>query len=166
MPDTYEGLQRIGQAIGTDQENEVLAREFVAFKSESIDYGIMEKASNIYILTSAFGWDDVGSWLAVGRIKKTNDLGNIVSGNAITVDTKKRRKFIQGEKKKPIATVGLENMIIVDTSDALLVCEKDHAGDIKKVLENLQESATGQNTSEMESKMVSSLSIYGGDNRD
>lgn len=80
MPDTYEGLQRIGQAIGTDQENEVLAREFVAFKSESIDYSIMEKASNIYILTSAFGWDDVGSWLAVGRIKKTNDLGNIVSG--------------------------------------------------------------------------------------
>ena len=113
----------------------MLAREFVAFKSESIDYGIMEKASNIYILTSAFGWDDVGSWLAVGRIKKTNDLGNIVSGNAITVDTK--NTIIQGEKKL-IATVGLENMIIVDTSDALLVCEKDHAGDIKKVLENLR----------------------------
>ena len=86
MPDTYEGLQRIGQAIGTEEENEVLTREFTAFKSESIDYGIMEKAPNIYILTSAFGWDDVGSWLAVGRIKKTNDLGNIVSGNAITVE--------------------------------------------------------------------------------
>ena len=55
MPETYEGLQRIGQAIGTEQEKEVLAREFMAFKSESIDYGIMEKASNIYILTSAFG---------------------------------------------------------------------------------------------------------------
>jgi len=135
MPDTYEGLQRIGQAIGTEQETEVLGREFMAFKSESIDYGIMEKASNIYILTSAFGWDDVGSWLAVGRIKKTNDLGNIVSGNAITVDTK--NTIIQGEKKL-IAAVGLENIIIVDTPDALLVCEKDHAGEIKKVLENLK----------------------------
>ena len=126
MPQTYEGLQRIGQAIGTEQEKEVLVREFTAFKSESIDYGIMEKASNIYILTSAFGWDDVGSWLAVGRIKKTNDLGNVVNGNAITVDT--QNTIIQGDKKL-IATVGLENMIIVDTPDALLVCEKDHAGE-------------------------------------
>lgn len=135
LPDTYAGLQRIGQAIGTEQEKEVLTKEFMAFKAESIDYGIMEKASGIYILTGAFGWDDVGSWLAVSRIKKTNDLGNIVSGNAITVDT--QNTIIQGGKKL-IATVGLENMIIVDTQDALLVCEKEHAGEIKKVLENLK----------------------------
>lgn len=135
MPETYEGLQRIGQAIGTEQEKEVLTREFMGFKSESIDYGIMEKASNIYILTSAFGWDDVGSWLAVGRIQQTNEFGNVISGNVVTVDT--QNTIIQGTKKL-IATVGLENMIIVDTEDALLVCDKDHAGEIKKVLENLK----------------------------
>lgn len=135
LPETYEGLCRIGEAIGTEQEKEVLVKEFTAFKSESIDYGIMEKADNIYILTSAFGWDDVGSWLAVGRIQTTNEFGNVVSGNAITVDT--LNTIIQGGKKL-IATVGLENMIIVDTDDALLICEKEHAGDIKKVLENLR----------------------------
>lgn len=135
MPETYEGLQRIGRAIGTEQEKEVLTREFMGFKSESIDYGIMEKASNIYILTSAFGWDDVGSWLAVGRIQQTNEFGNVISGNVVTVDT--QNTIIQGTKKL-IATVGLENMIIVDTEDALLVCDKNHAGEIKKVLENLK----------------------------
>ena len=135
MPETYEGLQRIGQAIGTEPEKEVLTREFMGFKSESIDYGIMEKASNIYILTSAFGWDDVGSWLAVGRIQQTNEFGNVISGNVVTVDT--QNTIIQGTKKL-IATVGLENMIIVDTEDALLVCDKDQAGEIKKVLENLK----------------------------
>lgn len=135
LPDTYAGLCRIREAIGTEHESEVLVKEFTAFKSESIDYGIMEKASNIYILTSAFGWDDVGSWLAVGRIQHTNEFGNVVSGNAVTVDTV--NTIIQGGKKL-IATVGLENMIVVDTEDALLICEKNHAGDIKKVLENLR----------------------------
>ena len=135
LPDTYAGLCRIREAIGTEKEKDVLVQEFTAFKSESIDYGIMEKASNIYILTSAFGWDDVGSWLAVGRIQKTNEFGNVVSGNAVTVDT--QNTIIQGGKKL-IATVGLENMIVVDTEDALLICEKEHAGDIKKVLENLR----------------------------
>lgn len=135
MPETFEGLCRIREAIGTEQEDKVLKEEFVGFKSESIDYGIMEKAENIFILTSAFGWDDVGSWLAVGRIQKTNEFKNVIIGNAVTVDT--QNTIIQGGDKL-IATVGLENMIIVDTEDALLVCEKDHAGDIKKVLENLR----------------------------
>ena len=135
MPETFEGLCRISDAIGTEQEDKVLKEEFVGFKSESIDYGIMEKAENIFILTSAFGWDDVGSWLAVGRIQKTNEFKNVIIGNAVTVDT--QNTIIQGGDKL-IATVGLENMIIVDTEDALLVCEKDHAGDIKKVLENLR----------------------------
>ena len=135
LPDTYAGLRRIGDAIGTPEENEVLETEFAAFKSESIDYGIMEKAGHIYTLPGSFGWDDVGSWNAVERIQPVNEFGNVVSGNAITVDT--RRCIIQGGKKL-IATVGLEDIIIVDTEDALLVCEKSDAGEIKKVLENLK----------------------------
>lgn len=135
LPETYAGLCKIGAAIGGEDEQTVLEHEFQEFKSESIDYGIMEKAKNIYILSGSFGWDDVGSWLAVGRIKKSNEFGNVVSGNVITVDTK--NAIIQGGKKL-IATVGLENVIVVDTEDAILICEKDHAGDIKKVLENLR----------------------------
>lgn len=135
LPEMYQGLCRIGTAIGTEDEQKVLKEEFRAFKSESIDYGIMEKAKNIYILSGSFGWDDVGSWLAVGRIKKSNEFGNVISGNAVTVDTK--NTIIQGGSKL-IATVGLEDMIIVDTEDALLVCDAKDAGNIKKVLENLK----------------------------
>ena len=135
LPETYEGLRRIGAAIGTDQEEQALEREFRQFKSESIDYGVMEKAKDIYILSGAFGWDDVGSWLALGRIKRSDEFGNVVSGNVVTVDTK--GTIVQGGDKL-IAAVGLEDMIVVDSGDALLICEQGHAGDIKKVLENLR----------------------------
>lgn len=135
MPETYEGLLRIQAAIGTDNEEHVLEKEFTALQSQSIDYGIMEKADDIYILPGTFGWDDVGSWLAVERIKKTNEFGNVVDGNIITVNT--HNCVIQGSQKL-IATVGMEDMIVVDTEDATLICSKDHAGDIKKVLENLK----------------------------
>ena len=135
LPETCQGLKKIGEAIGTPMEEQALEREFQAFQAESIDYGVMEKAKNIYILSGSFGWDDVGSWLAVSRIKRSNELGNVVEGNVVTVDT--RNTTIQGGGKL-IAAVGLEDMIVVDSEDALLICEKDHAGDIKKVLENLK----------------------------
>lgn len=135
MPETYQGLQKIKETIGTEQQDIMLESTFPDFKSESIDYGIMEKAENIYILPGTFGWDDVGSWLAVERIRKTNESGNVVEGNIITIDCK--NNIIQGGKKL-IATVGIDGLIIVDTEDATLICDKDSAGDIKKVLENLK----------------------------
>ena len=135
MPETFAGLRRIQASIGTPEEEEVLHKEFAQFQSQSIDYGIMEKAENIYTVPGTFGWDDVGSWLAVERIRKSNEMGNVVSGNIITVGT--HNCIIQGEKKL-IAAVGLEDLIIVDTEDATLICAKDSTADIKKVLENLK----------------------------
>ena len=135
MPNTYEGLDTIKSAIKTEDYEAVLEKEFKAFSSESIDYAIMEKAQNIYILPGAFGWDDVGSWLAVGRFRKSNEHGNVVQGNIITINTE--NCIIEGSDKL-IATVGLEDLIIVDSEDATLICDKNSAGDIKKVLENLK----------------------------
>lgn len=135
MPDTYEGLRKIEESIGTDIQNEVLNSEFEKFKSESIDYGIMEHAKDIYILPGTFGWDDVGSWLALERINPTNEFGNVVSGNVISIDTK--NSIIHGGKKL-VATVGLKDIIVVDTEDALLICDKDSTQDIKKIIENLK----------------------------
>lgn len=135
MPDNYQRLQKIQESIGTLEEETVLDKEFHEMDSQSIDYGIMEKADNIYIVPGAFGWDDVGSWLAVERIQKTNEFGNVVTGDVVSVDTS--NCIIQGNKKM-IATVGLTDMVIVDTDDAILICQKEHAGDIKKVIENLK----------------------------
>ena len=135
LPEMHSGLERIGAAIGTPEEKSVLEKEFQAFKPISIDYGVMEKAKNIYCLAGNFGWDDVGSWLAVGRIRKTNEYGNVITGNVITINT--RSSIIQG-KDKLIAAVGLKDIVVVDTEDAILICDKDSTGDIKKVLENLR----------------------------
>lgn len=135
LPEIYEGLKQIESSIGTVSEEEVLENVFSGFASESIDYGVMEKADHIYIIPGTFGWDDVGSWLAVGRINPSNEFGNVVKGNIITVNTK--NSIIQGTDKL-IAAVGVQDIIIVDTPDALLVCDKESAGDIKKVLENLK----------------------------
>ena len=87
MPAMYKGLEQIQSAIGTDEQQMVLEQEFNKMESQSIDYGIMERAKDIYILPGAFGWDDVGSWLAIERIKKSNEFGNVVDGNVITVNT-------------------------------------------------------------------------------
>lgn len=135
LPEIYNGLMRIKEEIGTDKEQEVLASVFAAFDSQSIDFGVMEKAHNIYVLPGSFGWDDVGSWLAMARVKKTNEFGNVADGDIIAINTKEC--IIQGDNKL-IATVGLRGLVIVDTKDALLICDKDHASDIKKVLETLR----------------------------
>jgi mannose-1-phosphate guanylyltransferase len=135
LPDIYNGLIKIKKAIMTDDEDSVLNNEFNKFSSISIDYGIMEKAQDIFTLPGSFGWDDVGSWLAVERIRKSNELGNVVHGNVITIDTK---ECVIEAGQKLIATIGLKNLIIVDTEDATLICDKESAGDIKKVLENLK----------------------------
>lgn len=135
LPDLHQGLLNIAEAIGTDKQEMVLEKVFPELESVSIDYGVMEKAENIFILPGVFGWDDVGSWLAVERIQKSNENGNVVTGNIITINSK--NNIIQGGKKL-IAAVGLENLIIVDTEDATLICDKGNTPDIKLVLENLK----------------------------
>lgn len=132
MPETYQALVNISQAFGTEQEQSVLQDEFMKIHSMSVDYGILEHADDIYTVPGSFGWDDVGSWLAMERINPTNEFGNVMQGNLITVDTK--NCILQGGRKL-IATVGVQNLIVVDTPDAILICQKENAEDIKRVLE-------------------------------
>lgn len=137
MEDTYNGLLKIQTAIGTSNEGRTLEEVFPNFVSDSIDYGIMEKASDIYLIPGNFGWDDVGSWLAVERVRGTDENGNALTGNIVTVDT--ANCTIEGHTRL-ITTVGLKDLIIVDTEDALLVADKFAAGDIKKLLAKLRDS--------------------------
>ena len=135
MPETYDGLSKIGQAVGTENETDALLSVFPTLPSESIDYGIMEKASHIYLVPGVFGWDDVGSWLAVERVRGADDDGNTLSGNVTVLNTS---GCTIEAREKLIAAIGLNDLIVVDTDDALLICAKDSAGDIKKMLELLR----------------------------
>lgn len=141
LPESYAALIKIKESVGTADEETVLNKEFMNLEAESVDYAIMEKADNIYIIPGNFGWDDIGSWLAVGRIKKTDDDNNVVNGNVVTVNTK--NCVIEGADKL-IATVGLRDMVVVDTKDATLISTKENAGEIKKVLAKLRETGKNQ----------------------
>ncbi|MCR4807522.1 MAG: NTP transferase domain-containing protein [Lachnospiraceae bacterium] len=135
LPDMYRGLKKIGEAVGTADEEKVLTDEFSSFESISVDYGIMEKAGSIYTLPGDFGWDDVGSWLAVERVGNTDRKGNLISGNVVETGTD--NCTIQAGDKL-IAAVGIRDTIVIDTEDATLICDKGSTADIKKILEELR----------------------------
>lgn len=135
LPEVYAGALKIAAMDRTDAFAEELEQVYANLPSESVDYGIMEKADQIFTVPGSFGWDDVGNWLAMERINKTNDYGNYIEGDVITVNT--QRSIICGQKKL-IAAVGVENLIVIDTEDATLICAKDSTQDVKKVIENLR----------------------------
>jgi len=141
LPKMYDGLMAIKSAIGTASEEERLVSVFPELESVSIDYGIMERASDIFVIPGSFGWDDVGSWLAIERIKGSDNNNNTISGNVVAIDT---NDCIIEAGEKLVAAVGLQNLVIVDTPDAMLVSSKEFTGSIKKVLEALKKQKADQ----------------------
>lgn len=141
LPNVYSKLEEISQYLGTDLENEKLKEIYPTIPSISIDYGIMERSDEVAVIPGDFGWNDVGSWDSLGAIYPADDEGNIVKGLHIKIDTKNTIIHSNG---RLITTIGLENMIVVETEDALLVCPKDKAQDVKKIVNILKEEGKVQ----------------------
>lgn len=141
IPDIYEHILRIGEGIGAERESEILQWEYSKIRPISIDYGVMEHAENIYVLAEEFGWDDVGSWLAMERIKKMDEDGNVISGNVVVSGT---HNCIIDAQKKLIAAVNLEDVIVVDTEDVILIGNKQKIGDVKDILDEIQAKNFGK----------------------
>lgn len=135
IPDIYAGIEEIVDHYEMSDYDDVLDALYSGMKSVSVDYGIMEYAEDIFTIPGNFGWDDVGSWRAIERINKTNEYGNVINGDVISIDT--NNCTVIG-KNKLIATIGIEDLIIVDTDDALLICNKNNTQDVKKVIETLK----------------------------
>ena len=135
LPELFRGIGEIMRYYGTEEFTTALNEKFPSLPSESIDYGVMEKADEIYIIPASFGWDDVGSWLSLERINPQDQNGNFFSGDIISVDTK--RCTVSGDSKL-IALLGIRDIIVVDTPDALLICHKNSTQDIKKILSELR----------------------------
>lgn len=136
LPDVFERLQEIEQAVGTDKEKETVERVYPTIPKISIDYGIMERAEDVIMLEGDFGWNDVGSWDVLDALYDTDGNNNVTYGEQIHLGSK---NCIVYAKDKLVATIGLDNIVIVETEDATLVCEKDRAQDVKKVVELLRE---------------------------
>ena len=141
MPDLSQGLERIKKSLETPDESSVISHEYEKFDNISIDYGIMEKASNVKIIEADFTWDDVGSWLAVERLNKSDNNNNTILGNHCGFDT--QGNIIIGDNERLITTINVSDMIIVNTKDVTMVCNKNSAEDIKKLTELLKEKGYG-----------------------
>lgn len=137
LPDVYECLAKIGDALGTDSEKEVIEKVYPVIPKISIDYGIMERSTDVLVIEGDFGWNDVGSLDMLSVVRGEDENGNVLYGNQINIDTK---NCISYGTDKLVATIGVENLIIVQTKDALLVCDKDRAQDVKEVVDLLNKS--------------------------
>lgn len=137
LPDAYSCLQQIGDSMGTEREQEVINEVYPVIPKISIDYGIMERAEKVLVLEGDFGWSDVGSWDALEALYDKDEHGNITYGEQIHIDT---HDCIIYAKSKLVTTVGLENTIVVETEDAVLVCDKNRAQEVRKIVEALQDS--------------------------
>ena len=135
LPDIYADLQKIGDAMNTANELKVIDEVYPKITSISIDYGIMEKADNVYVVPGEFGWNDVGSFDMLGVLHDADENGNIKIGDQINVDTKNCITYSSG---RLVATIGLENVVVIETGDAILVCDKNKVQDVKKVVEQLK----------------------------
>ncbi len=135
QPALYQGLMEIQESIGSVTESAVVAKVFKKLESISIDYAIMEKTGRAAVIPADIEWSDVGSWSALDEVSEKDASGNIISGNVI--DFGSRDSIIYAEKRL-VATIGLKDAIVVDTPDATLVCSKDKAQEVKKIVEELK----------------------------
>ncbi len=129
-PEVYSALMQIDKAIGTPDEKRVLAEVYPEVKSISIDYGIMEKLEDVLAIVTDVGWNDIGSWKAMEEIWDTDENKNACKGEHLSLDT---YGCIIYSPSKPVATIGLKDIVIVETDGVLLVCSKDRAQDVKKL---------------------------------
>lgn len=136
-PKVYETVRRVWSELDTNSEPvEIPAAPFAECPSISIDYAVMERADNCAVVVSDFGWSDIGSWKAISELYQSDAAGNRIRGKAVMVDS--RDCFVQGDKRL-VAAVGIENVVIVDTEDAVLVAHRDRAQDVKQVVSQLTE---------------------------
>lgn len=136
LPELSEGLQQIEKSLGTPLEQETLKQIYEALPAISIDYGVLEKSKRLAVIPTNIGWEDVGSWNALDEVIPKDEHGNIVTGNVINVGSRNSTVYAEN---RVVAVVGLENIVVADTDDATLVCSKDHAQDVKKVVEILKQ---------------------------
>ena len=138
MPKAGRELKRIERAVGKKGSGAVIRRAFSTMPSISIDYGILEKIDRKHMLVvpADFGWADVGSFRTVHEILSGWSRRNIVKGEEVSIDAE--NNLVLPATKKLVAMIGVNNMVLIETDDALLLCHKDRTQEVKHVVELLK----------------------------
>ena len=134
LPDIYACLVQIGEAMGTEREERVIQNVYPEIPKISIDYGIMERSKDVLVIAGDFGWNDIGSLDMLGIMKEEDEKGNVIYGEQINLDTE---NCILYGKDKLIATIGVKDLIVIQEKDAILICGKNRAQDVKHVVDKL-----------------------------
>jgi mannose-1-phosphate guanylyltransferase len=135
IPELGEQLTKLELAIGTETYQATLERVYGVIRGISIDYGVMEKAAKVFVAKGDFGWSDVGSWDEVVRLTPVDGEGNALRGTVIIKDS--HRNYIDAGNKA-VATIGIDDTIVVITDDAVLICKKGRSQDVKEVVDYLR----------------------------
>jgi mannose-1-phosphate guanylyltransferase len=140
MPELHEGLMEIERSIDTPHYEMTVERVYDRIESVSIDYGVMEKTSKpIYVFKADFGWSDVGSWQALYELRgaECDEYGNLSLGGSMIVDAKRNLVFSTTDRK--VALLGVEDLVVVDTPDAVMVARLDRSQDVKRFADQRRE---------------------------
>jgi mannose-1-phosphate guanylyltransferase len=135
MPDLHEGLQQIKEKLNSQDYPDALANIYGQLRSISIDYGIMEKSENVFLVKGKFNWSDVGSWEAVYQLGEKDQDGNVKTG---TIYTDMVLDSYIYSPEKFTAVIGLDDIIVINCNDALLICKRDKAQDVKNIIDYLK----------------------------
>lgn len=139
VPDVYADLEKIGSSLNTPSEQEVLHEVYPKIRNISIDYAVMEPGAahhDVLVIPGDFGWSDIGSWDMMEVLHDRDDSGNVVTGNALLMDT---RNSIVHAGNKQVVMLGADNLVVVDVADALLVCDRNKTQSIRLVVDRLRE---------------------------
>ena len=135
LPAMHDLLFPLKDIWGTPSITAAIAEAYGKVQPISIDYGVMEKADEVYTLVGDFGWNDIGSWSAIYDISAKDSSGNALRGDVIAVESENCMVF---SPKKLTAIVGLKDIVVVETDDALLVVPRDRAQDVRKIVDELE----------------------------
>jgi mannose-1-phosphate guanylyltransferase len=135
LPELHGQLNNLRPSIGTPQFEHHLETAYGIMRGISIDYGVMEKAQRVYVVKGDFGWNDLGSWDEVCRLSAKDENGNHSTGKVISVNSK--NTYVHTTDKL-IATVGVDDLIIINTPDAILICKKNSSQDVKEIVDHLK----------------------------
>jgi mannose-1-phosphate guanylyltransferase len=137
IPDLHRGLTKLSKAIGDPNEEDIVHRVYPDLPKDTIDYGVLEKAERVLVMPADIGWSDVGTWSSLLGVLANGSGANVMlSGTqAVTIDT---TNTLICSPNKLVATIGVDNLVIVDSETALLVCHRDRTGDVRKVVEQLE----------------------------
>jgi mannose-1-phosphate guanylyltransferase len=131
MPDTYRGMCALRPLLGRDDKQAQLGEVFATLPRISIDFGIMEKTSGLRLVPAQFPWDDIGNWASLERALTADPCGNIAQGPHVALDSNGCILYAQSDT---VATFGVSDLIVVQAYGKVLVCSKDKASDLKRLV--------------------------------